>query len=321
MKNGMKYGLLVTLMLMVTMASGQRAEAVIGSDSVLIGDHVPLTLTFKSPENGQVQWPYQQDTITGKIEIISQSSVDSVSLSGDSVALQQELVVTSFDTGFLAIPPFEFNYSDNNQQQLVKTDPLLLYVQPMDVDTAQPIKAIKGPMGAPLTFLDILPWLLIALAVILLGTLIWYVIWRKRQQKPILPVREKPRDPAHIEALNALENLQEQKLWQNGKVKEYFTEISHIIRVYLERRYTIPAVESTSGEIIEELRKKSFDKQAFKQLHELFEISDLAKFAKYEPLPSENDKALNDAFEVVNRTKPVATEVEENRKKGGGDVE
>lgn len=317
----MKYGLLVTLMLMVIMASGQKAEAVIGSDSALIGDHVPLTLTFKSPVSGQVQWPYQQDTITGKIEIISQSSVDSVSLSGDSVTLRQDLVLTSFDTGFLAIPPIEFSYSDKNQQQLVKTDPLLLYVQPMDVDTAQPIKTIKGPMGAPLTFLDILPWLLIALAVILIGALIWYIIRRKRQQKPILPVREKPREPAHTEALKALENLQEQKLWQNEKVKEYFTEISHIIRVYLERRFTIPAVESTSGEILEALRKKDFDKQAFKQLKELLEIADLAKFAKYEPLPSENDRALNDAFEVVNLTKPVETEAVEKGKKGGDDVE
>ncbi len=321
MNNGMKYGLLVTLIVMVTMASGQKAEAVIGSDSVLIGDHVPLTLSFKSSEAGRVQWPYQQDTITGKIEIISQSSVDSVRLSNDSVALRQDLVVTSFDTGFIVIPPFEFSYSENNQQQLVKTDPLLLYVQPMEVDTTQPIKTIKGPMSAPLTFHDILPWLLIALAVILIGTLVWYIIWRKRQQKPILPVREKPREPAHIEALKALETLQEQKLWQNGKVKEYFTEISHIIRVYLERRFAIPAVESTSGEIIEALRKQDFDKQAFKQLNELMEIADLAKFAKYEPLPSENDKALKDAFEVVNLTKPVATEIEEKDKKGGRDVE
>jgi len=318
MKSRIKYGLLFSLLMTLNSVVGQRAGAILDSTSILIGDQVSLTLTFKAQRGTDVQWPYQQDTITKKIEVINQSAIDSLAVSDDSLFLRQKLLITSFDTGYLAIPPFGFEYNMDGNPQVAKTDPLLLHVRAMEVDTTQPIRAIKGPMGAPLTFMDLLPWLLAALALILIGVLVWYIIWRKRQQKPILPVREKPRDPADVEALKALDSLERKKLWQGGNIKAYYTELSHIIRVYLERRFNIPAVESTSGEILRSLKKVEIDKQASKQLKELMEISDLAKFARLEPIASENEKALKGAYDVVNITKPSGDTVSANQTAGKG---
>ncbi|HKK67259.1 MAG TPA: hypothetical protein VJ946_03575, partial [Bacteroidales bacterium] len=110
----------------------------------------------------------------------------------------------------------------------------------------------------------------------------------------------------------------QKKLWQQGHVKAYYSELSYIIRYYIERRFHIPAVESVSGDILDDLSYKGLSKEVQNALSGLLELSDLAKFAKLEPLPAENDKALQDAFYFVNETAPVE---EPPKKEGGQHVE
>lgn len=303
----------------------QEATATLDSAEMLIGDQVPLHLSFRAGEQAEVLWPYRKDTVTEKIEIINQSEVDSAVTDSGGFHLTQKLVITSFDTGYLAIPPFEFAYMQNEDTAVVKTDPLLLHVKPMEVDTAQPIKVIKGPMEAPMTFAEVLPWILSFVGLALLALLIWYILKRRKEQKPVFPVREKPREPEDTEALKALEMLQNKKLWQKGHVKAYYSELSYIIRVYAERRYEVPAVESTSVEILTYLRKAGVERAEIRRLEELFEVADMAKFARLEPLPSENDRAMNDAVTFVENTRlPDAQESakeESAEEKGGAHVE
>lgn len=323
MIKSLKYSILILWVLTGFAAKAQQAEAVLDTTDMLIGDQIPLQLRFTAPDATDLQWPYQQDTITKKIEIIDQGPVDTSRIEEGTIRLNQKLIITSFDTGYLAIPPFSFNYQLDGKTGQAKTDPLLLHVKPMAVDTAQPIKSIKGPMSAPLTFLDMLPWILLVLAILILVALIWYVIWRKRQQKPVLPVRRKPRDPADTEALKALEDLKQKKLWQTGKVKAYHSELSHILRVYLERRFEIPAIESTSADILRDMQKHGLSRKTQRSLHEVLELSDLVKFAKLEPSPGENEQVLQEGITFVEETRPVKEDGKSNEltRKGGAHVE
>ncbi len=318
MRNTLHTGILLLFLWLGGSASAQDAAARLDSTEIYIGDQISFYLEFTAPDSVEAQWPYRQDTLTDKIEILRQSEVDSMPSGEGRYKLKQELRITSFDTGYLAIPPVSFSYQDNGEEKTTKTEPLLLRVKPVEVDTAQPIRAIKGPMSAPLTLAEVLPWLLGAVALILLALLIWYVVKRRKAHKPVIPVKTKPRQPAHTEALNALDRLKEKKLWQQGHVKAYYSELSYIIRYYIERRYEIPAVESVSGDILDDLNDAGLSKALSEKLSGLFELSDLAKFAKLEPLPAENEKALQDAFSFVKETAPRE---EPQKEKGGQYVE
>lgn len=310
------YLLGVLLWIFVLPTTGQQANAVLDSTQIVLGDQVPLSLHFSAPKDIQVLWPYRQDTLTGTIEIIKQSELDSL-IKEDQQMISQELTITSFDTGYMAIPPFQFLVSDGESIDTIETEPLLLYVRGISVDTTQPFKAIKGPMDAPLTFWDLLPWILAVIGVLLLVFVIWYIIWRKSQKKPILPVKRKPRDPADVEAIKALEQLTEQKLWQNGMIKAHYTELTLIVRIYIERVFEVPAAECTTAEIMQSLKAlKKLDKKLMEELQEMFELADLVKFAKMEPLPSENESSMKRTYRFVEDTKEIMTTPE-----GGDHVE
>lgn len=289
---------------------GQEAVARLDSTDILIGDQIGLDIEVTVPAGNKVMFPTVMDTVTKKIEVVEKSAVDTT-FTADSLKVTQQLTVTSFDTGYLAIPPFKFGYGDNKIEDTLESEPLLLRVNPIKVDTTQPIKNIKGPMEAPITFAEMLPWILGALALLLLLFAIWYIRKKKREKKPVLQPKRKPREQPHIEALNALENLKKKKLWQNGKVKQYYTELTHILRVYVERKFEVPAVESTSNEILEELKQFEIDREVYEKLKECLQTSDMVKFAKLEPLPDEHEKSFEAVSAFIIHTKTYGQQAQE----------
>ncbi|MCF8332981.1 MAG: hypothetical protein K9I47_02440, partial [Bacteroidales bacterium] len=233
-----------------------------------------------------------------------------------SATLTQQLTITSFDTGYIAIPRFQFGYGEKTITDTLQSEPLLLHVNSVKVDTTKEIKAIKGPMEAPLTFAEILPWILGALALLLILLAIWYVRKKKKEQKPVFQPKAKPKDPPHVEAMKSLEALRKKKLWQNGKVKEYYSELTHILRVYIERKFEIQAVESTSNEILHDLKQFDIDSQLYGQLEDCLVTSDMVKFARMEPLPQEHEKSYNTVVAFVEQTKFYGQQTEEEENHG-----
>ena len=308
-----KTGKIIAVLIILLQASGikaQEAVARLDSTQMLIGDQIGLHLEVSVPAGNKVMFPNVLDTVTNKIEVVEKSKVDTT-YTADSVIVKQLLTVTSFDTGYLAIPPFKFGYGGNKIDDTLESEPLLLHVNPMKVDTTQPIKNIKGPMKAPVTFAEMLPWILGVLALLLLLFAIWYIRKKKKENKPVLQSKRKPRELPHVEALNALEDLKQKKLWQNGKIKQYYTELTHILRVYVERKFEVPAVESTSSEIITELNQFEIDRKVFDDLKECLETSDMVKFAKMEPLPDEYAKSFEAVKAFINHTKTYGQQAQE----------
>ncbi|MBE9481570.1 MAG: hypothetical protein IMY69_07740, partial [Bacteroidetes bacterium] len=117
-------------------------------------------------------------------------------------------------------------------------------------------------------------------------------------------LKPKPKIPPHVIALDALEKLRINKLWQSGKIKEYHTEITDIIRVYIHERFGIDAMEMTTDEILASFNKKNdeVDDGLKNKLKQTLMLADLVKFAKEKPLPLENDKSLNNSIDFVKET-------------------
>jgi hypothetical protein len=126
-----------------------------------------------------------------------------------------------------------------------------------------------------------------------------------KKNKPLLPTRTSI-EPAHVIALRNLDLLKEAKLWQQGQVKQYYTNLTDIIRIYIEQRFEVPAMEQTSDEILASLRKIAIeDESCFAALKEILLLADLVKFAKALPLPNENESNILNAYLFVNHTKEI----------------
>jgi len=158
-------------------------------------------------------------------------------------------------------------------------------------------------MKATLTFREILPWILVGLAALLLVIfLIWY--FRKRKKKePIFRLRPRVQLKPHELALMALEKLRVKKLWQQGQEKAYYTELTDILRDYIENRFAVPAMESTSAEILHDLLGiKEIDRAVWDELGQVLMLADMVKFAKEKPVSEQNENILETGIRFVNDT-------------------
>ena len=289
------------------MSVNAQTEATVSLDTntILVGDQINLHLTFTAPKGTITEWPKINDTIISEIEVLEKSKVDtSFSSDKSKITLHQTMKITSFDSGYYAIPPFRFNYKKQGDQlvQYAETQAILLSVHTVPVDTSKEIRDIKEPIRAPFTFREALPWII---GLLLLAGSVYFIMYYLKKRKKAEPVFRMPvkiKLPAHQLALDALEALKNKKLWQSGQVKEYHTELTDIIRDYILNKFTIHAPELTSDEILNALNFTATDPETRKKLNEAFVVADLVKFAKMQPLPMEHDASLNNAVDFVKAT-------------------
>ncbi|MBN3035225.1 MAG: hypothetical protein JW861_06535 [Bacteroidales bacterium] len=293
------------VLLSCSLRSQPEAIARLDTNAMLVGDQVELTLSFLASAGWEVEWPDFHDTITAHIEIISKTRVDSTQLeSGTQVYMRQMFRITSFDSGYYVIPPFRFAYRrpGDTGYMTAESDPLLLSVYSLPVSTEEAFRDIKGPLGAPFTFREALPWIIVFLILLAGGYLAFYLIRKRKQSKPAFKLFTRPELPPHIQALEALDKLREKKLWQTGLYKEYHSSLTEILRVYLFRKFNIHALEMTSGEIMEHLVQSSLTEEYTKSMEGILWLADMVKFAREEPLPDENEQSLDLATAFVKAT-------------------
>ncbi len=287
-------------------AQNVEAFARLDSSSIMIGDQIGFELGITVPESFAVSFPFFTDTITKNIEIINKQPIDTISVA-EGFLMRQLYTITSFDSGYFELPDFEFlfHHLDDTILYRTNTNTLFLMVNTPIVDTSQAFKVIKGPVKEPYTFMEIFPWVLLGLAIIGgIIFLIWYLKKRK-QKKPLFKARPKPVLPPDELAIQKLEELRLAKIWQQGKLKNYYTVLTNIAREYFEGRYHFDAMEMTSDEILDELQRHGVNKEAKDKMKNVLQLADLVKFAKAHPGPLENDLCISHCVDFVKETKPV----------------
>ena len=299
------------------------ASASLDSSRVLLGDQVKLILEVDHPKNIKVDFASVPDTLLGKIEVLKRSGIDTLDLDNKELQKQiQTYLITCFDSGMYQIPPFWFKIEVNGKIDSFPTNPLNLQVHTLQVDTTRGPVDIKPPYGAPLTLKEVTPYIL---GVILIGAilfLILYSIKRRKKNLPLFHLPQKPREPAHVIALRELDRIRDEKLWQRDKIKEYHSQITETLRIYIEERFQIPAMEQTSDETLFafKYRRDLVSEKAFNNLSNLLKLADLVKFAKYKPLPDDNNLSLVNAYFFVNETKKEEIKKPENIEEKNGEA-
>ena len=307
--------LLLTLSLCLPLCRAQADGALrsrLSRDSILIGDQVEwsLEMTLSPGEAASISKPGKAP-VPG-VETLGELTLDTLSEEGGRLGLRGHVILTSFDSGSYVLPPLYvlLARADGTLDTLTYAGPSLeVTTIPIDTATFQPYD-IKGQIRYPLTFKELLPWIGLAL---LVAALVWLLVrWiRLRRQNRDFFGKPVVKDPPHIVALRSLEKTRGQKLWQAGKQKQFYTQVTDALRQYIADRYGVAALEQTSGEMFRELEDKEIDPALRSQLKDLFTTADFVKFAKHTASDQENENAIPTAVRFVNETYMKQVEEEE----------
>lgn len=299
----------------------QRAsvQATVQPAEIQIGEQALINLKVIAPKDKTIQFPVYQKEIIPGLEVLTMLPPDTV-IENNVATMNFKYVVTSFDSTLYYVPHMPiFDGTDtifSNSFGLKVTSPVLkdstvAYLEKMNTGQTDSIdfrqlqlNDIKPIQKPPFVWTDYIWILWIVLGFILLLLLIGLII--------ILVLRKKEKGyfftppqvlPPHVRAIQELDKLKAEKIWQQGREKEYYTKITDILRTYMFERFRINAMEMTSGEILTEIRKKSEGDSVYNNLVQILSVADMVKFAKHKPYMDENDLSLMNAYFFVNQTR------------------
>lgn len=279
-------------------------DAKLDSAGIFIGQRMGLTLEVSADAGKNIElpeWDSLAQVVPG-LEFVRAEKADTSFLNENKrIQLTRRYYFTSFDSALYLIPELEVRVDG----KVYPSKKLSLKVLTFDVDTlhTDSIFGYKEVLAPPFDWAEwrVVIWMSV-LALLIAGLLI-YVIYRLKTNKPIIRrIRNKQRVAPHTAAMQKIEQIKDEKIWQSEDSKEYYTQLTDTLRNYIRERYGFNAMEMTSYEIIQRLHEVN-DEEALGELRELFQTADLVKFAKYSTLINENDRNLVNAIEYINQTK------------------
>jgi len=291
----------ITLLLFLLLSLVSKAQVSVKVDTTHIRIGEQITYEISTDDVAAVQFPELVLDSLQKVEMLHESAIDTL-----KKRLYKKYYLTSFDSGAYRIPAQKVLIA----KQVFFTDSLLIRVDAVAVDTLKqklfPIKSIYK--AKPKTFRDYQHYLWLALlSMLVVAVFIWFVFYKKKgitkkNRIALTPIER---------ALKQFKNLDEKHLLKNQRVKEYYIELTNIVRDYIGKDVNIPTLEVTTDELITllEIHNKSnkigLDKERISVLHHFLKQADLVKFAKATPdsFQIKNDRVL--AEEMVNSIEAV----------------
>lgn len=317
MNKGFLFLLLILLAGGKMFAQRTLVDVKLDSAAILIGEQTVLHLTVTTDKDKSVQVVIPGDTLMLGVEVLSLSKADSSVIENDRLLIKQDILVTSFDSSLYLLPPFKV--IDGVDTVYSNQVALKVSTIPVNVDKPEEFYDIKDIWKPPFVLADYYPIIYGILLALFLICVIAYIIKRIRNKQSLIPFKKpEPKLPPHEQAIKELDEIKQQKLWQQGRSKEYYTLITETLRRYIVDRFDINAMEMTSGEILDIIRKQHEADSVYENLKQILNLSDFVKFAKMNPLPDENDLSMVNAYLFINQTKieeVVAPEVAETEEK------
>ena len=269
--------------MLVPMAAMGQAQASLVPDSIVMGDQAVLRI------RNAYTYP--------SVDMLSQNDIVALDQQYDTASRTQTTTITSFVPGTHVL-------------RLSETDSLILIVAGVEVDTSSDeIRDIASIEQVPYSFWEIFRWILLVMGIGVIGAVVVWIVYRLNHGKNIIPFLPNGQEPdqrtPEQRALDGLEDLRRKRLWQNGKLKEYHTELTDVLRHFIDEVFGIPATEMTTSETLDAIRGTAFDIDV-DPLREVLMLADMVKFAKSEPQPHEHDRAMSLAEEFVRKSWELA---------------
>ncbi|MFI5134845.1 MAG: hypothetical protein ACHQD9_03225 [Chitinophagales bacterium] len=311
MKEFFSYFILSATLILISASrtSAQQPATVsvqLDSAGYRIGDYIGLTISISHPYEVQTGMDSIEKRLGNQFDVIRQVSDDSIKQK-DFLTEQKKYLITTFDTGWLRIPPIVVFYkSSAGKWDSALSDPLPVYVGTVSVDASKGMRPIKPILMNENNF----PWQwILGAAFILLAACSFYYWYRMQLKKRKLRnVKVEPVKSPYERAKEKLNQLEKEKLWRKERVEEYYLRLTHILREYIEETLRIPALEITTAEMLRALRKNISDDVMLDQLKRDLLLADFVKFAQLEPAVDEHERVMNTIVQFIEKTKPVTTE-------------
>lgn len=305
-------------------ASDYKATANVDSTTMMAGSQTTLDVDFSGPLMPNSRITIATEEMNPEMEITSQRNSSLSDIGNNRKELKESFTVQVFDSGLYTVPPI---LCISGEDTIICNSPAIR-VDPFPLDTANlvmtdsvvsdfKIHDYSDVAVAEKKFLDFMPdwvmdyfwWIVIAIIIIAVAVFV-YMKWLRHGKIPLIPVK-KPIPPYEL-AINRLSSLQDQMLWQKGAEKEYYTELTDILRTYLEGRFGINAMEMTTPQIMDAISNNEGISEYTSLINAVLMQADFVKFAKARPLADENQRAFGNVRQFVEVTKPVVEEKPEN---------
>ena len=311
--NILRYTSLITIAAISTLVAQAKSSitATLDSAYVLMGNVTALTIEVIEPTEANSQVGFIPGTVPPQVEVVGEASCDTTNLDNNIHQITRRIILQSFDSGAYTLPPVF--YQNGNDTML--SNMVTLKVIPVDVSALNDINPNADILQVKSHWYDFLPdwlidywgWLLLTLLIVA-GGICAILIYTNRVSIPFIPTK-KPIPPYEVARMR-LDTLHQQHLCERGQEREYYTELTDILREYIDKRFGINAMEMTSRQILEHIRANETTRPSENLMRQILEVADFVKFAKMRPLPDDNVKSFSHAVEFVENTKPIDTDTE-----------
>ncbi len=315
--------ILLACLLSVITAKAQNVDlkCTLDKKEISIGDHVSLQFKLSfDPQQYRIQIPYLADTFN-KFEVIERKKNDTAT-NGQIIEITKINLLTHYDSGVWVIPSQHFVITplDGRPAYEIMSDSFSVQVTAPVVDTSKPIKPIFDVIAANQSWWDAYKkYIFSFLAILAVGLLLFYYNRRRRNSQPVAVDKVQYVSPWD-NAIQKIDSLVSKELWLQQQEKEHYTQLTDIIRTYLEEGFNLDCFEKTSQEIITDV-KKVLQQAKYKnrseelnKLRALFYVADLVKFAKSKPTAEEHEQANEAAKTFVSNTCTILKKHQQEQK-------
>ena len=303
----------IILLIFCTTVNAQTISVGASTDTTdyLVGDFINYEIEVVTHEDVEVLPPLLPDTLT-HLELISREK-PVVTDDGKSQTTFYKFILAGYDSVTAVIPAVTIEYRTGNDSTLkkIETDSVVVNVHTLPVSTAEEIKDVKSPLLIAYDWKLLLLWIGIGIIILALAN---YFYRRYKKKKAAQTVEERIIViPPHVKAFRALEELEREQLWQKGRIKDYHSRITEIIREYFEERFDLHALELTTSETMLHLRGIKESEKILDVTFDFLSNADLVKFAKFQPLESVNEEMMKQARNIVQSTILEESVIEEEK--------
>lgn len=304
------------ILLSVLQTKGADSTVRIELDSVqlIMGQVTTMHVNIVTDSRKPAQMIEIPDIITAGVEKHSESDADTTDLGNNRIEIKKDVVIQSFDSGVYLLPPVKVILPGGDT---VSSNQVTLKVYPVATDTLSTIHPYATVSTVERQWSDYLPewavnygWWIILAIVILAGLGYVYYRWLRPGKK----AKAVKIEPPYVVAMREFRILNDEKLCEKGREKEFYTRLTDILRTYLEKRFGIYAMEMTSSQILDSINNNDETKPGQEMIKRILSMADFVKFAKARPLPEDNVKSLDYAVKFVEDTKPVPKPEEDHDK-------
>jgi len=288
-----------------------EVQSMVDTSEIFIGDKINYSIVVKHDKNLRIEQP-GEGLHLGMFEIKEFDFPEPVEENG-FITSRYNFTISVFDTGSFTIPPFPIAYfpDTTNQYKIIEAAPIDIHVKSLlSGEDAPELKDIKPPVDFPFDYVLLYSIIAIVLVLAIAGYL-GYRKWKSKKDTGFIFSAPPKARPAHEIALQALQELFNSDLLEKEQYKAFFSKLSEIIRLYIEGRFFVTALEETTYEILRDMLKHLNDNEKG-SLTFILEQSDLVKFAKYIPNSATIQQLKKQSEQFIQETKIILKEENNN---------